>query len=258
MIPFYKRKLVGLPSYMKIGRFTVKEKALILQNGDNMIKEVSSLDQRENVYKELLFGNVGDSFLTEKRNILGLMFSENLLNIRLPCNVFQQARLLTANQGEFSAEEDGIIMKYMETTTSNTPWADLGRILERDERSIRVRYNYILKYQDKIGDNNKKYTAEEDVKIMLSLFNINKNALKENNFGPEADVWKQLGDDKLTGAGRGLHHFVNSKARKYAIIGTNRILYAYSGGVFYDIHPIKSTNTLQTRLPRPTDHQVLQ
>ena len=56
--------------------------------------------------------------------------------------------------------------------------------------------------------------------------------------------WKQLGDDKLTGAGRGLHHFVNSKARKYAIIGTNRILYAFSGGVFYDIHPIKSTTTL--------------
>jgi len=58
--------------------------------------------------------------------------------------------------------------------------------------------------------------------------------------------WKQLGDDALTGAGRGLHHFVNSKARKYAIIGTNRILYAYSGGVFYDIHPIKSTNTLSS------------
>jgi len=56
--------------------------------------------------------------------------------------------------------------------------------------------------------------------------------------------WKQLGDDALTGAGRGLHHFVNSKARKYAIIGTNRILYAFSGGVYYDIHPIKSTNTL--------------
>ena len=56
--------------------------------------------------------------------------------------------------------------------------------------------------------------------------------------------WKQLGDDALTGAGRGLHHFVNSSARKYAIIGTNRILYAFSGGVFYDIHPIKSTTTL--------------
>ena len=56
--------------------------------------------------------------------------------------------------------------------------------------------------------------------------------------------WKQLGDDALTGAGRGLHHFVNSLSRKYAIIGTNRILYAFSGGVYYDIHPIKSTTTL--------------
>ena len=56
--------------------------------------------------------------------------------------------------------------------------------------------------------------------------------------------WKQLGSSDLTGAGRGLHHFVNSLGRKYAIIGTNRILYAYSGGAFYDIHPIKTTTTL--------------
>ena len=56
--------------------------------------------------------------------------------------------------------------------------------------------------------------------------------------------WKQLGTDELTGAARGLHHFVNSLGRKYAIVGTNRILYAFSGGVFYDIHPIKSTTTL--------------
>ena len=56
--------------------------------------------------------------------------------------------------------------------------------------------------------------------------------------------WKQLGTDALTGAARGLHHYVNSLGRKYAIIGTNRILYAFSGGVFYDIHPIKSTTTL--------------
>jgi len=56
--------------------------------------------------------------------------------------------------------------------------------------------------------------------------------------------WKQLGESNLTGAGRGLHHYVNSLGRKYSIIGTNRILYAYSGGVFYDIHPIKSTTTL--------------
>ena len=56
--------------------------------------------------------------------------------------------------------------------------------------------------------------------------------------------WKQLGADNITGAARALHQFTNSEGRKYSIIGSNRILYAFSGGVFYDIHPIKSTNTL--------------
>jgi hypothetical protein len=56
--------------------------------------------------------------------------------------------------------------------------------------------------------------------------------------------WAQLGENKLTGAARALHHIVNKSGNKYAIIGTNRILYAYTGGVFYDIHPIKTTTTL--------------
>ena len=41
--------------------------------------------------------------------------------------------------------------------------------------------------------------------------------------------WNQLGDSKLTGAARGLHHMVNRDGIKYSIIGTNRILYAFSG-----------------------------
>ena len=41
-----------------------------------------------------------------------------------------------------------------------------------------------------------------------------------------------------------MHHVVNNSGTKYSIIGTNRILYAYTGGVFYDIHPIQSTTTL--------------
>ena len=56
--------------------------------------------------------------------------------------------------------------------------------------------------------------------------------------------WSQLGESKLTGAARALHHLVNKSGNKFAIIGTNRILYAYTGGVFYDIHPIKTTTTL--------------
>ncbi len=50
--------------------------------------------------------------------------------------------------------------------------------------------------------------------------------------------WSQLGESKLTGVVRGLHHFVNKDSIKYAALGTNRILYAYTGGVYYDIHPL--------------------
>ena len=56
--------------------------------------------------------------------------------------------------------------------------------------------------------------------------------------------WQQLGDNQITGAARAMHHIVTRGGVKYSIIGTNRILYAYSGGVFYDIHPIESTTTL--------------
>jgi hypothetical protein len=56
--------------------------------------------------------------------------------------------------------------------------------------------------------------------------------------------WAQLGDQTLTGRNTALHHFVNASGIKYAALGTNRILYVYSGGAFYDITPLKSTNTL--------------
>ena len=58
--------------------------------------------------------------------------------------------------------------------------------------------------------------------------------------------WAQLGENKMTGAARKMHHIVNKSGQKFSIIGTNRILYAYNGGVFYDIHPIKTTTTLSS------------
>ena len=65
--------------------------------------------------------------------------------------------------------------------------------------------------------------------------------------------WAQLGEDYLTGAVRSLHHFVSSSAIKYAAIGTNRILYVYTGGIFYDIHPIKTTSTLTNAFTTTND-----
>jgi hypothetical protein len=56
--------------------------------------------------------------------------------------------------------------------------------------------------------------------------------------------WAQLGSISLTGRNTAIHHFVNTAGIKYAALGTNRILYIYSGGIFYDVHPIKATTTL--------------
>ena len=55
--------------------------------------------------------------------------------------------------------------------------------------------------------------------------------------------WEQLGGNKLTGAGRAIHNWNNNINEKYSAIGTNRILYVYSEGAFYDIHPIRVTIT---------------
>jgi len=56
--------------------------------------------------------------------------------------------------------------------------------------------------------------------------------------------WSQLGSTSLTGRNTAIHHFVNTAGIKYAGLGTNRILYVYSGGIFYDVHPIKTTTSL--------------
>jgi len=56
--------------------------------------------------------------------------------------------------------------------------------------------------------------------------------------------WAQLGSVDIAGRNTAIHHFINTSGIKYAALGTNRILYVYSGGIFYDIHPIKTTTTL--------------
>jgi hypothetical protein len=69
--------------------------------------------------------------------------------------------------------------------------------------------------------------------------------------------WLQLGENDMTGAARAMHHIVNRSGNKFSIIGTNRILYAYTGGVFYDIHPIRATSTLSSCFTTTNDSDVV-
>ena len=53
--------------------------------------------------------------------------------------------------------------------------------------------------------------------------------------------WQQLGSDLLVGAGRDQHVWVDNDGNRYAAIGTNKMLYIYFEGAFYDITPLDTT-----------------
>ena len=53
--------------------------------------------------------------------------------------------------------------------------------------------------------------------------------------------WEQLGSTTLVGAARDQHTWFDLKGNKYAAIGTNKILYIYYEGAFYDIHPLDAS-----------------
>ena len=57
-------------------------------------------------------------------------------------------------------------------------------------------------------------------------------------FPEKVGGWEQLVDDTLIGAGRDQHTWVDLAGNKYAAIGTNKCLYIYFEGAFYDITPL--------------------
>ena len=54
--------------------------------------------------------------------------------------------------------------------------------------------------------------------------------------------WSQLGDDKLTGVARAIHHWDDNAGVKYAAIGTSSILYVFSGVPYLNLTLSPSTH----------------
>tara|TARA_R100000697_G_scaffold117303_1_gene138695 strand:+ start:2548 stop:4725 length:2178 start_codon:yes stop_codon:yes gene_type:complete len=54
--------------------------------------------------------------------------------------------------------------------------------------------------------------------------------------------WSALVDEKLVGAARAQHVFANTDGKRYAAIGTNKVLVIYYAGAFYDITPLDTDN----------------
>ena len=58
------------------------------------------------------------------------------------------------------------------------------------------------------------------------------------SFPEKIGGWQQLVSDKLIGAGRDQHTWVDLAGNKYAAIGTDKCLYIYYEGAVYDITPL--------------------
>ena len=55
--------------------------------------------------------------------------------------------------------------------------------------------------------------------------------------------WQQINTSILVGAGRDIHSWFDLTGRKYEAIGTNKVLYVYYDGEFYDITPLGAALT---------------
>jgi hypothetical protein len=55
--------------------------------------------------------------------------------------------------------------------------------------------------------------------------------------------WSQISTSTLVGVGRDIHSFFDLTNRRYVAIGTNKILYVYFDGAFYDITPLGTALT---------------
>jgi len=71
--------------------------------------------------------------------------------------------------------------------------------------------------------------------------------------------WEQLGSTSLVGVARDQHAWFDLAGNRYAAIGTDKILYVYYEGSFYDIHPLEAsrqqagmTNCFTTSSASPT------
>ena len=62
-------------------------------------------------------------------------------------------------------------------------------------------------------------------------------------FPEKVGGWQQLVADKLIGAGRDQHTWVDLAGNRYAAVGTDKCLYIYYEGAVYDITPLDLTRT---------------
>jgi len=196
-ISVYRNNLTGfqrihlpknLDAEIKVGRFTAREDKIIKENWSYLQKQTKKepyIDQNKAI-TDIFLNTTKDQGL--KNNIVGYFLSQGLPNARLATEVFQRAKiLLCAKKGDFSPEEDQVIIQFVEK--EGKKWAALAKRLERSLTTVKRRYEILSpEYEVKGG----RFTAEEDEIILGDVFNANKNILMDKNITTED--WKRIGN----------------------------------------------------------------
>ena len=172
---------------LKVGRFSVRDNEIILENWSHLKSQTSKqlqLDEKDAIKAIFEDTNKDQGF---KKNVVGYFLAQGLPDTRLATEVFQRARiLLTTRKGDFTPEEDKIILDFVEK--EGKKWAALTKLLKTaGKNSAKQRYN-VLTNNYKIG----AYTAEEDKIILGEVFAANKFVLSDGNNLTMED-WKRIG-----------------------------------------------------------------
>jgi hypothetical protein len=177
----------NLDPELKVGRFSVRDNEIILENWSHLKNQTSKqlqLDEKDTI--TAIFEDTNkDQRL--KKNIVGYFLSQGLQDARLATEVFQRARiLLSTRKRNFTPEEDKIILDFVEK--EGKKWAALTKLLKIAGRnSAQNRYN-VLTNNYKTGP----YTAEEDKIILSEMFIVNKFGRSDGN-NLTVEDWKRIG-----------------------------------------------------------------
>lgn len=180
-------------SEFRIGRFTVKEDSIIIQNWEKLLKEANLEDHQEMNPKEEVF-NSNRSSEEDKmmKNLIGHWLSQGLSHSRLSCEVFQRLNILfNTTTGPFSAEEDEIVCKYVQE--NGRKWKELSEMTGRSTSILVFRYDSYLRFHlDKSWKvKSGKYSLEEDKRILSTVLNHNPRVIEDELVSRE--VWTDLG-----------------------------------------------------------------
>jgi len=151
---------------LKVGAMTFKDKERIQEKAEEL--RLSLGVEKDTFYEELIVD--ADENCTLKEKIVGHYLSKNLKDSRHPAEVFFQLKKLAAvTKGEFTEEEDRMIMKVVEEH-GETPaaWRMLSQSLRRTYISVQGRYKVYLKHKDKTTKG--KLSTDENIQMLKFIF----------------------------------------------------------------------------------------